>query len=248
MFRSSGLWQSVARRAEGARVLGLWLALAVGAALPVAAGDGPAGTLVVRAEAVVSAVPDRARLSVTVRGEAPEAGEAMQIAAARATAVRAALDEMGIPARDIRSEAVTLGPRHEHRPGQQPRLAGFEASSRIAIRTDDIGALGGLIDALVAAGAEGVWGLSFDLADTTAPMDAARAAAVAEGMRRARLLAEAAGMSLGALLHLEEGGGPPVFEPMMRADAAGGMPVAPGEIEFRAGVTLRFALVPQAER
>ncbi|MCC6006665.1 MAG: SIMPL domain-containing protein [Rhodobacteraceae bacterium] len=238
---------------RGAAVLVVMLGLLL-AGLPegsARANEAPASLpcLAVRAEGVVRAAPDMARLNVSVRAEATSAGAAMQDVAARVARVLAALEEAGIPARDIQTAALSLGPRHEHRPGQPPRLAGFEANTRIALRLSDLEAVGGLIDSLVAAGAEGLSGLAFDLADSTAPMDAAREKAVAEGLRRARLLAETAGMALGPLLELREENGAPSFAPMMRAEAmaADGVPLAPGELEFRATVTMRFALVPYGE-
>jgi uncharacterized protein YggE len=63
-------------------------------------------------------------------------------------------------------------------------------------------------------------------------------------MARARLLTDAAGLALGPVVSITEGGGMGGPVPMFRmaADAVGAVPVAAGEISTTASVTMVFEL------
>ena len=66
---------------------------------------------------------------------------------------------------------------------------------------------------------------------------------VADALAKAKRYATAAGVRLGELISIEEGGGYPPPRPMMRAEAmAADVPIAPGQTELSASVTITFAL------
>ena len=74
--------------------------------------------------------------------------------------------------------------------------------------------LGEVLDRLVGLGANEMAGLSFDVSQGEKLKDDARKEAVANAQRRAKLYADAAGVELGEVLRIDEGGdsGPrPVF-------------------------------------
>jgi uncharacterized protein YggE len=75
------------------------------------------------------------------------------------------------------------------------------------IRLRDLDAAGEAVGALVEAGANRLNGLSFGFADSTALMDEARRDAVADARRKAELFAEAAGVTLGPVMSIQEQGG-----------------------------------------
>jgi uncharacterized protein YggE len=71
----------------------------------------------------------------------------------------------------------------------------------------------------------------------------ARDAAVADALAKAKRYAAAAGLKLGEIISIEEGGAYPPPRPMMRAEAmAADVPIAPGQTELSASVTITFAL------
>lgn len=229
------------------------LAIAGGAAglAPRAAGAQEAGPALAEAARQVTVTgtgsearaPDMAVLRLGVSAEADEAAAAMGQAAEAMQGIMAVLKEAGIDPRDIQTSQLTLAPLREGRsdPGAPLPPLRFRADSRLQVRLRELDRLGELLDAVVQDGANAFDGLSFALQDPEPARDAARRAAVADAMRKARLYAEAAGVELGPVLSISEagGGGPGPVPMMMEARA---MPVAEGEVSYDAAVTMVFAL------
>ena len=204
-------------------------------------------SITVSGEGVVQAVPDMAVLTLEVSEEAAEAAVAVDAVAARARAVFARLEGMEIAARDMQTSTLSLSPLWS-RPRDNdspPQIRGYRAATQVTIRLRDLGQLKTLFGAVVGDGANGFGGLRFAVQEPAPLRDAARKAAVADARARAELYAEAAGVTLGPLLRLSENGGR-VPQPMMmaRAEMAAdmGMPVAAGEMEVTASVTMVFAI------
>jgi uncharacterized protein YggE len=193
----------------------------------------------------VTAAPDVARLVVGVAARAPTALAASSDVARRTTAVLDALSAAGITEADRQTQHVGLVPLHARDERGAPlRIEGYEARQDLAVTVRDLGALGPLLDALLAAGAGSIGGIAFDVADREALLYEARRLAVAEARRLGALMADAAGATLGLPLSLTLSGdfGGPV--PMMRAAMAESapMPVAEGAITLTATVSATFAL------
>lgn len=193
----------------------------------------------------VTAVPDMAEVSIGVRSEAREAARAMAAASEATAAVLATISNAGVAPEDVQTTHVGLDPRWQHsNDGSPPRVTGYIASNMLSVRVRALDDLGGLLDAVVSAGANSVNGITFGVADRSALENEARAKAVEDAAAKARVLASAAGASVGDVLSLAEGstGGGPV--PMMEAafsDRAS-VPIAAGQIEIVVSVRAVFAL------
>jgi uncharacterized protein YggE len=111
------------------------------------------------------------------------------------------------------------------------------------VKVRDLAQLGPLLDRATAAGANEVEGLSLQK-DDTAPEEArALAAAVRAARAKAEELARAAGLRLGEVLELSEGGRAPGPIPVRAMAMRGaGVPVAEGQIEVSAEVEMVFAV------
>ncbi len=215
------------------------LALAGGMAL---AGEN--GRLTVTGEGRVVSAPDMAtvRFGVTVREKT--AGAALGAASRAMEKVLARVKDAGIAPRDIRTDALSLSPLWSERgSGQARRITGYVARNQLTVRVRELSSLGGLLDAVAASGVNTFNGLSFALSEPGPALDEARRRAVADAIARARLYAEAAGVTLGPLLELSETGGfaPPIGVRKM-AMAPESVPVAEGELVVSAGVTMVFAI------
>lgn len=206
-----------------------------------------AAKLTVSGEGRSTAAPDLAMITLGVSTEAATAEAAMSQNSGRQQAVIDALKAEGIEARDIQTSGLNLQPKMDYPNGQAPKLVGYIAQNTVSVRVRDIAGLGGVLDKLVATGANEISGISFARDDMSAAQDQARAAAVAEARRKAELMAQAAGMRLGALRALSDA---PVIEgprPMMamRAEAkADATPIEAGELSVSAQVTAIFDLLP----
>lgn len=207
------------------------------------------GQLTVSGEGSVFAVPDMAVVSVGAMADASTAQEAMDQTSDITSAILARLADAGIEGRDIQTSDLSLNPIWNHRAttDDRPRIEGYQASNRVTVRVRDLDALGGVLDALLRDGANQLGGLQFTVSDPEALLNEARVRAVADARARAQLLADAAGVQLGGLISLSETGTPmprPEMMGMARASDAA-VPVAEGETELRAGVTLVYEILSE---
>ena len=238
----------------GLRALALATALALGAAaMPTHAQTLPAAVstdwtlLSVSAQAETTRVPDIAHLSTGVVTQAADANAAMRANAAQMTRVVDAIRKAGIAERDIRTSGVNLHPQYRYADNQPPTITGYEARNTVDITVRKIGELGGIMDALVAVGANQINGPSCEVDDKEGAYDEARRAAIEKARARAQMYAQTLGMEVRRIVSISEGNGgfgPPV--PMMamaRMDKAeAGTPIAPGESTLSVNLDVVFEL------
>jgi uncharacterized protein YggE len=197
-----------------------------------------ATTLSLSAHGEMHVTPDKAALTLGVQTKAPTAAEAMRQNADQMTMVIAALRRAGVAEKDIRTSNINLAAQYDYQQNQTPRLTGYEAANDVSVTVDDLTRLGPAIDAVTAAGANQLYGISFGLKDPGAAEDAARRQAVQALRAKAALYAEATGYRVGRLISLSEGGGyraPQVqgVPVMAMARAAAPTPVSAGELTVR---------------
>lgn len=225
------------------------LALMPLATLPVAAQQSvstpaPMASLTVSAEGRVDAAPDMALVSLGVTTMGKTAAEALAQNNTQVAALLAALETLGIEARDIQTSGLSLNPVFDapDRNGGRQEITGYQVSNMVTVRVRALDQLGTVLDQMVKEGANQLNGLSFALSEPEPLQDEARARAVAEALRRARLLAAAAGVDLGRIVTISEGGSYQNPQPMFAREAAMGVPVAGGEVSVEASVTIVFEL------
>ncbi len=228
--------------------LPLLLALGLMLAPPASAQPAPPAprTLQVSGAGEAAAAPDMATVSVGVTSTARRAGDAL---AANSAAMQGVLDLIraeGVADRDVQTSQFSLSPmwRDTSGSGSQPGIDGYQVYNLVTVRLRDLPRLGALLDTLTREGANQINGIEFGLSDPRPLLDAARRAAVTDAVARARLYAEAAGVTLGPILSISEGGG---YMPMpgaaMRAEAAASpVPVAGGETGVNAQVSLVYEI------
>ncbi len=223
-----------------------WMIAVIGFVLALQAGAQEArdGRLTVTGEGSVASVPDMATITLGVVHEAKTAGEALDMTSAATAQVLERLKTAGIEPRDMQTRDLSLSPVWDNRSAsqQRPQIVGFEASNTVTVRVRVLDSLGGVLDDVVQGGANTFRGLSFGLQDPGPVLDEARKQAVAEALRKARLYAEAAGLTLGPVLQLSENGGS--AQPMMmdRMAMSAAVPVAQGEVSTGASVTMVFSI------
>jgi uncharacterized protein YggE len=199
------------------------------------AGDGRA-----------SVKPDVAVVLAGVEVNGKVLAPAVAEASSRMRRVLDAVAKLGVAERDVqttRHEVQVERPWVEGRPGD---ITGYTVSDEVRIRVRDLSKLGAVLDRVVQAGSNAVRGLTFERDDPTPARAEALARAIAAARAKAESMARAAGVALAEVIAVEEGGGVRPF-PVVRADAmravsAEGAPVAPGELEVSADVSLTFAI------
>ena len=198
--------------------------------------------------ATIERAPDRAfvTFSTETRGTKPE--DVQKQNALAMTRVQDAVTRAKVPADAVRTLGFNLQEEFDWVNGKRVSR-GYTASNSVEVRVDDLTTLGSLMDAAVQAGATGVGAVRFDLKDRAGAEREALRLAVADARARADAAAAGANTRVVGIVRIEESGAPrgPMPVPMMRmamaaSDRAPETPVAPGQIEIEASVTLTAAL------
>lgn len=195
----------------------------------------------------VERAADIAHVTFVVEASRPTAAEARGTAAETAAAVLEALGDGGVKDADRRTAGLEVSPTWEH-DGTRSIRTGFTVTNRIAAVVRDLERVGAVLDAGLEAGATGLDGVRFDLADAAADTTEARRLAVFDARARATTIAHAAGGRLGPLVAVAEAGAPvplPRREARMMAMAADSSPtpVIPGSVEVTVSVTAEWELL-----
>jgi uncharacterized protein len=161
-------------------------------------------------------------------------------------AVVSGLVEAGYTGRISRVAAHdTVRPARRRR---QPRAGGCRRHHRdIAVLVRDLASVGGLIDAVAQAGGPNLTmhGVSFSLLDPAPQRSEARLLAVQSARSVATELAAAAGVAIGDVISIVEGGvaSAPVGRAMIAARFESSTPVEAGSHEVAADVTITYRLI-----
>jgi uncharacterized protein len=195
-------------------------------------------------EGIVRAVPDRAFVSISAESRAASPREAQRRNADAMKPVQDKLRGAGIPADAIRTTAISVHQDFDY-PNGKRASRGYVAINAIEVRVDALDRLGELLDTVVMAGATSLGGIRFDVKDNARHERQAMQMAVQDAKARAEAAAAGAGKTLDVIQRIEEQGVSTAPPPMMRmareaavGQVASDTPVAAGEMEFRARVTL----------
>lgn len=223
--------------------LGLALAAALAASLatPAMAADPTVRTLSMSGHGEVRTAPDVATVNAGVTTNAPTAAGALAANSSRMNTVFAALKKMGVAEKNIQTVGFSVSPQYTNGDNNAPRrLTGYQVSNDVSVRLDDVARVGAALDALVNAGANQMNGISFDIGTPGPLLEKARADAIADARSRAQTYAKAAGVTLGAIISISEGGGSEPPRPMYRmmAMASAPTPVAAGQQSVTADVSV----------
>lgn len=217
-------------------------------ACPAVAADSKSPRLLtVSGEGEATAAPDRAELSAGVVSEARTAAAALTANSAQMNAVFSALKKMGIPDKSIETTGFSVAPQYPpYNSTEQRHITGYQVSNSVTVKVDDLAKLGTTLDALVRSGANDVNSVAFSIRDPKPLLAGAREAAVKDAMTKAETYAKAAGVKLGPVVSITEGGMERAQPLAMRALAAPlpsqPPPMAPGEQTVSANVTMSWEI------
>ncbi|MBE2275315.1 MAG: SIMPL domain-containing protein [Rhodobacteraceae bacterium] len=219
-------------------------AAALWTAVPARAETQPA-LITVTGEASVEQAPDMATVSIGVTSVSATAAQALS---ANSEAMRAVIDRLkaaGVADVDLQTTGLSVNPNwtgYDSSASEQ-RISGYTAANTLTVQIRVLETLGTVLDAAVSDGANTLNGLTFGLADPRPALDAARRSAVLDARAKAELLAEAAGVKLGAIVSISEGGGYGNPVPMYKAAASdSAVPVQQGQVSYQASVSVVWQL------
>jgi uncharacterized protein len=203
------------------------------------ASPAPGRTITVTGNGTATATPDRASFQFGVTTQADTAKAALARNAATASAVIAALKSSGVAAADLQTTGVWLSPQTSP---DGTQIVGYTASNSVSAQAPLAGA-DAIVDTAVGAGANTVSGPSLDTSDQAALYASALKLALGDAKAKAETIASAAGLTLGAVQTVTEGGAATPLPFAMKTDASAGaaVPIEPGTQEIDATVTVTYS-------
>ncbi|MEU7316155.1 SIMPL domain-containing protein [Streptomyces sp. NPDC007083] len=206
--------------------------------------DNPWGISVYGA-ASVNATPDLVRLRIAVDRTEQTAAAAFGSAREGVAALRRTFRDHGVPDAAVSSSQLGLRTEWEGYNANR-KFLGYRCQADFSVTLTEMDALEPLLVAAVEAGANRVDGVDFDVRDKPGLRARARTEAVTAARRKAELYAEAAGVSLGAVVHIEDVDPEGPLASRYRSHAVDAAPgegdLSPGQITVQGAVLLGFAL------
>lgn len=219
---------------------------------PIVAAPGdttPEHTISVGGSGKITVIPDLATVRLGVLVQRPTAKAAGEDAADVMTAVVDALRKLGIADKDIATTLVSLSPVYDYsNTGAAPKITGYQLANSVSVTVRDLSKLSDVLDNGMAAGANNVDGISFDVADRTAAEAKAREAAITDARAKANTYAKGLSISIIGVASVTESVSTPVwYQPNYAAgapsDKGSNTPVLPGSTDVVITVQVAF-LIP----
>ncbi len=200
----------------------------------------------VRGLAERQVAPDTAYVTVGV------VSQSSQVETARAENARTidkmvkALSSYGISGQAIKTSSFNLYPNYADQ-GDTRRVNGYTIENALTVEVKDLNKIGDIIDSLFAAGANRLDGVRFAASNYAALQDELLKEAVADGLRKANIVAKSAGRNVGLLINATVNSGGGLYQPEYRmAIAKGAMndssQVFGGVIKLTADIQLVYEL------
>lgn len=197
----------------------------------------------------VEAKPDTVTISAGVSTDAPTAVAAMRQNSAEMERVIARIKAAGIPERDIQTTGLNLNARFDYERDRERQIfRGYRAVNTVSVRFRDVGSVGPILDALVAAGANDINGPNFSIDNDETYKATARRNALQRAQRQALEYARAAGYANVRLLQVSEGSqgrSRPQSEAIIVTGSrvGGAPPVEPGVIGTGVTISVTYEMV-----
>jgi len=207
-------------------------------------------TITVTGYGVAYGAPDVVRVGLGVEAVNEDILTAVNDGSDRMNAVLQALQDAGVAAEDIRTEYYSIYQDYGYgtpmEGGEQP-VPRYRVSTTVTVTVRDTDNVAELVSAAVAAGANIVNYVQFDISDRSALESEARNDAIADARSRADQIAATLGVTVGEPLRIVEGFNqypmPEFFGGGGGAGAAGSVPpISQGQLSVSMAVTITYAV------
>jgi hypothetical protein len=205
-------------------------------------------TLNVSGNGTIYLTPDIAYIYIGVHMEDPIIADAVNKNNTQTQALVDALKNAGIAAEDIQTSnfSVYTTSQYDKLTGQ-PSGTVYAVDNSVYVTIRDLAKIGNLLDVVVAAGANNINNITFDVADKTAALSQARQKAMANASSLAAELAQTAGVKLGEIQNVSYSDNSPI--PYEYGKGGGGasapnvsVPIQPGQTQITVTVDVTYNL------
>ena len=194
-------------------------------------------TITVTGVGTVSVTPDIAHVTVGVTINDPSLFDAQRQANTVAQALIDTANENDIAETDIQTNAYTVSVIEDYDDNGNPTgRRSFTVSNILSLTLRDLDTVGGVLDQLVDAGANTVYGISFDVSDPGPAVARARTDATTDARERAEAYAAGLGVEIFGVASVSEQSAP---QPVARYDSSASLEsaAAPSAVPVSAGST-----------
>jgi uncharacterized protein YggE len=204
-------------------------------------------TLNVSGNGTIYLTPDIANIYIGVHTEDPVIATAVNNNNTQTQALVDALKNAGVAAKDIQTSNFSVYNTQSYdKLSGQPTGSSYAVDNTVYITVRDLSKLGSLLNTVVAAGANNINSITFDVADKTAAMAQARQKAMANASSLAAELAQTAGVKLGEIQNVSYSDNSPMpYYGMGGGGAAApnaSVPIQPGQTQISVTVSVTYTI------
>lgn len=211
-------------------------------------GNAQPRTINVTGNAQVILAPDIAYISIGVHTEAPSAKDAVASSSTQTQAVIDAIKGQGVDPKDIQTTNFSVYQQTKTGPSGENLGIYFVTDNTVYVTMHDLTKIGSILDASVAAGANNIYGITFDVKDKDAATKTGRDEAIADAQAQADQLAKAAGATLGSVQSISYYNNTPTpiyYDNKAAAASVGGggsVPISAGQLTLTVTVNVTYTL------
>ena len=208
-------------------------------------------TITVVGEGKVRIKPDIAQINIGIEIVGNTVKEASSQAADAMDAVLATLAAQGVEQKDIQTSGYNIWVERPYGPEGPTGDTLYHVNNTVSVTVRDLETVGTILDASIEAGANSIYGVTFNVADPSLLMSEGREKAVADARSKAEELAELNNLAIGEVISISEviggaggyyAGG---FRGLSAAEGMGGGgagPISPGELEMMVQLQITYTL------
>ena len=208
-------------------------------------GQAQPRTINVTGNSEVILAPDIAYVSIGVHTEAKAAKDAVATNNTQTQAVIDAIQGQGVDPKDIQTTNFSVYQQEKFSPTGESLGTYFMTDNTVYVTVRDITKIGEILDASVSAGANSIYGITFDVQDKESAMASGRDQAMVDAQTQAEQLATAAGVKLGdvqSISYYSSYPSPIYYDSKMAGVGGGGqsVPISPGQMALTVSVSVAY--------
>ncbi len=208
--------------------------------------NGQVASITVSGEGEVTALPDIATVTLTIRESAKTVPEAQKLVEGKVTQLLKDVASLDINKKDTKTLSYTINPKYEQQstgycngyicPPVKSVVVGYEVAQTMQIKVRKIDQAGEVVGAIGGANITEVSGPDFTVEDMDKAEAEAKALAIKEAQTKAKATAQSLRVDLGSIINFSEDNGG-MYPVMYRAEA----------MSMKAGIASDAVTLPQGE-
>ncbi len=205
-------------------------------------------TINVTGNAQVILAPDIAYISIGVHSQASTAKEAVASNNSQTQAVIDAIKAQGVDAKDIQTTNFNVYQQTQTGPNGETGPVVFMTDNTVYVTLRDLTKIGSVLDGSIAAGANNIYGITFDVQNKDAATATGRDQAMADAKAQADQLAKAGNVTLGDVQSISyySSAPTPVYYDTKAAQAGVGggasVPISAGQLTLTVSVNVVYGI------